>query len=46
MPSLEEIQRVLDEEAGNVTQAAKSLGVHRNELRRWLRKNGIKPANF
>jgi DNA-binding NtrC family response regulator len=32
----EEIQATLDAEQGNVTRAARVLGMHRNQLRRWL----------
>jgi DNA-binding NtrC family response regulator len=32
----EEIQATLDAEHGNVTRAARVLGMHRNQLRRWL----------
>jgi transcriptional regulator of acetoin/glycerol metabolism len=34
------IERALQENGGNVTAAARSLGVHRNQLRRWLAKQG------
>jgi DNA-binding NtrC family response regulator len=32
----DEIQATLDAEQGNVTRAARLLGMHRNQLRRWL----------
>jgi transcriptional regulator of acetoin/glycerol metabolism len=32
------ITSALEQNAGNVTRAAKALGVHRNQLRRWLAK--------
>jgi transcriptional regulator with GAF, ATPase, and Fis domain len=35
-----EVERVLAECQGNVTRAARTLGVHRNQLRRWLAKRG------
>jgi transcriptional regulator of acetoin/glycerol metabolism len=38
-PDRAEIERVLGEHDGNVTRAAKALGMHRNQLRRWLAKN-------
>ena len=28
-------------QSGNVTRAASELGLHRNQLRRWLRAEGI-----
>jgi transcriptional regulator of acetoin/glycerol metabolism len=34
----DEIERVLAEHSGNVTAAAKALGLHRNQLRRWVDK--------
>jgi two-component system response regulator RegA len=36
------IEQVLAEHEGNVTAAARALGLHRNQLRRWLdkRKDG------
>jgi len=38
-PSDEAIARVLEAEHGNVTRAAKKLGVHRNQLRRYLARS-------
>jgi transcriptional regulator of acetoin/glycerol metabolism len=39
-----EIERVLAENAGNVTAASRVLGLHRNQLRRWVEKRaGNKP---
>ncbi|WP_437316882.1 sigma 54-interacting transcriptional regulator [Sorangium sp. So ce385] len=35
-PAEEEIEAALRREMGNVTRAAKALGMHRNQLRRWL----------
>jgi transcriptional regulator with PAS, ATPase and Fis domain len=40
MPDDERISAVLAELGGNVTAAAKRLGLHRNQLRRWLEKRG------
>jgi DNA-binding NtrC family response regulator len=39
-PPLEDsaIEAALEQNAGNVTRAAKALGLHRNQLRRWLAK--------
>ncbi|MET0342578.1 MAG: sigma 54-interacting transcriptional regulator [Polyangiales bacterium] len=39
-PSDDEIVRALDENAGNVRGTARALGMHRNQLRRWLEKRG------
>jgi transcriptional regulator with GAF, ATPase, and Fis domain len=36
----DEIDAALRREGGNVTRAARSLGVHRTQLRRWLAKHG------
>jgi transcriptional regulator with PAS, ATPase and Fis domain len=39
----ERIRRVLEENGGNVTAAARVLGMHRNQLRRWVeRQKSIK----
>lgn len=38
MPSDDEIARVLGEHGGNVRGTARALGVHRNQLRRWLER--------
>jgi transcriptional regulator of acetoin/glycerol metabolism len=40
-PSDEAIERALAENGGNVTQTARSLGMHRNQLRRWLSKRPL-----
>jgi DNA-binding NtrC family response regulator len=37
-PSDEEIQKALDDNQGNVRGTARVLGIHRNQLRRWLDK--------
>ena len=34
----EQIEQALSEHQGNVTRAAQALGLHRNQLRRWLEK--------
>jgi len=31
---------------GNVSAASRELGVHRNQLRRWLDRHGIEPPTF
>ncbi|WP_437324341.1 sigma 54-interacting transcriptional regulator [Sorangium sp. So ce381] len=40
------IETALRREQGNVTRAARSLGMHRNQLRRWLARHGIDSAAF
>ena len=40
-PSDEAIERALAVHGGNVTQAARELGMHRNQLRRWLSKHPL-----
>jgi transcriptional regulator of acetoin/glycerol metabolism len=42
LPPDETIERVLAENEGNVSRAARALDMHRNQLRRWLAKRGIK----
>ena len=37
--SREQIEGALEREAGNVSRAARALGIHRNQLRRWLTRN-------
>ena len=44
--SREAIEAALKREQGNVTRAARHLGLHRNQLRRWLTKNGVDPRAF
>jgi DNA-binding NtrC family response regulator len=34
------IERALEEHKGNVTRTAQALGMHRNQLRRWLARRG------
>jgi transcriptional regulator of acetoin/glycerol metabolism len=41
-PADAEIEQRLHEHGGNVTRAAEALGLHRNQLRRWLAKRGKK----
>jgi transcriptional regulator with PAS, ATPase and Fis domain len=41
-PEKDEIEEALRSANGNVTRAARALGMHRNQLRRWLAKNGVK----
>src|SRR5262249_17471961 len=40
-PSREQIEAALRRLDGNVTRAAHELGVHRNQLRRWLARNEV-----
>jgi transcriptional regulator with PAS, ATPase and Fis domain len=40
-PSDEAIEQALQEHTGNVTQTARALGMHRNQLRRWLAKHPL-----
>lgn len=44
--SRESIEAGLKREQGNVTRAARSLGMHRNQLRRWLARTGVDPKLF
>ena len=44
--SREAIEAGLKREQGNVTRAARSLGMHRNQLRRWLARHGVDPKAF
>lgn len=41
LPEKDAIEEALKIEGGNVTRAAKRLGLHRNQLRRWLEKNTV-----
>jgi transcriptional regulator of acetoin/glycerol metabolism len=43
LPEDARIERTLLEHGGNVTQAARALGIHRNQLRRWLAKRPTSP---
>ena len=43
-PSREEVVEAMRASKGNVTRAAEALGLHRNQLRRWLAKNDL-PAS-
>jgi transcriptional regulator with PAS, ATPase and Fis domain len=44
--SREAIEAGLKREQGNVTRAARSLGMHRNQLRRWLTRHNVDPKSF
>ena len=39
----EVVRAALREHSGNVTSAARALGVHRNQLRRWIARQGFDP---
>src|SRR5262249_8628549 len=45
-PATERIEEALRKEKGNVTRAAKTLGLHRNQLRRWLARTQVDPRNY
>ncbi len=42
--SEQQVRAALDQHAGNVTRAARALGWHRNQLRRWLDKHKVEGA--
>jgi transcriptional regulator with PAS, ATPase and Fis domain len=44
--SRDAIEAGLKKEQGNVTRAARALGMHRNQLRRWLVRNSVDPKAF
>jgi transcriptional regulator with PAS, ATPase and Fis domain len=44
--SREAIEAGLKKEQGNVTRAARVLGMHRNQLRRWLARHNVDPKVF
>jgi DNA-binding NtrC family response regulator len=45
-PDRAAIESALRAQRGNVTAAARALGMHRNQLRRWLDKEGVDPQSF
>ena len=45
-PSDEQIVEVLRREGGNVSAAARVLGMHRTQLRRWLSRRGADPLSL
>lgn len=45
-PGRSEIEQALKESEGKVATAARTLGLHRNQLRRWLEKNELDPRIF
>ena len=44
--SRDAIEAGLKKEQGNVTRAARVLGMHRNQLRRWLARHNVDPKVF
>lgn len=46
LPPRDDIEKALKESSGKVATAARALGVHRNQLRRWLEKNEVDPKQF
>jgi transcriptional regulator with PAS, ATPase and Fis domain len=46
LPERDVIETTLRETGGKVATAARKLGVHRNQLRRWLRENDVDPQSF
>jgi DNA-binding NtrC family response regulator len=45
-PTREEIEGALRANDGRVASAARALGMHRNQLRRWLTTNQVEPRAF
>jgi len=45
-PTRAAIEEMLRAERGNVTRAAQRLGLHRNQLRRWLARNDVDPQTL
>ena len=46
MPARAAIEAALEREQGRVAAAARALGLHRTQLRRWLEKNGVDPGRW
>lgn len=46
LPERGDIEQALAECEGRVATAARTLGIHRNQLRRWLEKNEVDPKQF
>jgi transcriptional regulator of acetoin/glycerol metabolism len=42
----DQVLEALRKEGGNVTRAARAIGWHRNQLRRWLSKNNVDPTQL
>ncbi|HKA86793.1 MAG TPA: sigma 54-interacting transcriptional regulator [Haliangiales bacterium] len=45
-PDRDALEAVLARHEGNVARSARDLGVHRNQLRRWIARYGIDAARF
>jgi transcriptional regulator with PAS, ATPase and Fis domain len=46
MPGRDELEAILAEHRGNISAAARALGVHRTQLRRWLTRHGLDAAQY
>jgi transcriptional regulator with PAS, ATPase and Fis domain len=46
LPVRADIEKALVESEGKVATAARALGIHRNQLRRWLEKNDVDPKKY
>jgi DNA-binding NtrC family response regulator len=46
LPPRDQIEAALRNANGQVVPAARALGVHRNQLRRWLARNSVDPRSF
>jgi DNA-binding NtrC family response regulator len=46
LPGRDVIEETLRSTGGKVATAARRLGVHRNQLRRWLQEHGVDPRSF
>jgi transcriptional regulator with GAF, ATPase, and Fis domain len=46
MPPREQIEEALRQQRGQVASAARTLGIPRIRLRRWLERNGIDPSRY
>ncbi|HWN71028.1 MAG TPA: sigma 54-interacting transcriptional regulator [Haliangium sp.] len=45
-PDRDALESVLIEHKGNISAAARALGVHRTQLRRWLSRHGLEAAQY
>ena len=46
LPGREVIEEALRKNAGKVATTARALGIHRNQLRRWLKEHEVDPNQF
>jgi transcriptional regulator of acetoin/glycerol metabolism len=46
VPSRAQLAQLLRRAEGNMSAAARDLGVHRTQLRRWMERHGLDPAAF